>query len=101
MSHSLTHVLSVTFYMKTHWTGGWVDPRSGLVAKARGKSPARDRTPIIQPEVSNYTEKPAIMGRHNKNNKSGDRLKKIREIYEFVCDKVELYAVHTIVNRKN
>jgi hypothetical protein len=34
----------------THWTGGWVGPRTGLDTEVRGKSsaPARDRTPIAR-----------------------------------------------------
>jgi hypothetical protein len=42
----------------THCTGGWVGPRAGLDAKARGTFSAsvRNRTPVVQPVVRHYTD---------------------------------------------
>jgi len=35
----------------THWTGGWLNPRAGLDAVAKGKFPAPggNRTLVVQP----------------------------------------------------
>jgi hypothetical protein len=42
----------------THWIGGWVGPRAGLDAEARGKNIClcRDRTPVVQSVVRHYTD---------------------------------------------
>jgi hypothetical protein len=42
----------------THSVGGWVGPRDGLdmVSKRKIPSPAGNRTPIIQPVASRYTD---------------------------------------------
>jgi hypothetical protein len=42
----------------THCTGGWVGPRAGLDAEARGKLSASvgDRTPVVQSVVRQYTD---------------------------------------------
>jgi hypothetical protein len=44
----------------THWTGGWVDPKAGLVTEARGKiiCPCRGSNPdrpVVQSVVRQYT----------------------------------------------
>jgi hypothetical protein len=44
----------VSFIAGTHWTGGWMDPETGLDATAKIKknsfvAPAENRTPVVQP----------------------------------------------------
>jgi hypothetical protein len=44
----------------THCTGGWVGPRAGLDAGARGKQSSAsvgDRTPVVQSVVRHYTDR--------------------------------------------
>jgi hypothetical protein len=38
----------------THWVGGWVGLRAGLVTEAIAS--AGDRTPVFQSRVRNYTD---------------------------------------------